>query len=157
MGPVGKAILEGDSELVWSLLSATARSNHDTGDTEDLDDLLELALRKGILASVIPLLSQGARSPRWTPTELLVVDYFRELSSHWAAGWLADIEYHAYGTATGAVPDPTWPYPLSERQIDDLQMLSAEFDGWAAWVGSGPRFVALTEWEPLYERWRRTR
>lgn len=59
--------------------------------------------------------------------------------------------------AVGEPSDPTWTYPLSDRQIDDLRMLSAEFGGWAMWSESGPRYVALDEWQPIYERWKQGR
>lgn len=73
------------------------------------------------------------------------------LSAGFAAGWLNGIEFETYAMAIGGEPSKGWAYPVTERQIDDLRMLSSEFGGWATWSTDGGRFVAMDEWRRLYE------
>ena len=149
MDPIRAAILDGDSNRVWEL---TANANLQA---DELAALLDLALRKGVLASVMPIIALGGTLERWSPSGDLIVEYLGEISSGWLAGWLIDIEYEAYSLTIGEDTSDGWSYLISDRQVDDLRMLSSAFSGWAAWSGGAAWFVPMSWWRPMYERWQR--
>lgn len=151
MDEIRKAILNGECDEVWALSKA-----QDFGE-EGLSSLLDLALRKGVLASVIPLIAKGAVVTWWELSGDTLVDYFSEVSSGWCASWLVGIEYEAYNRALGNATSDTWAWEFAERQIDDIRILSAKLGGWAAWVDGGPKFVPMDEWKSLHRAWLRGR
>ncbi len=113
--------------------------------------VVDIALATGELSSVVAVVSHGATSANWEPTSQLLPEYMAYLSAGFAAGWLNGIEFETYAMAIGGEPSKGWAYPVTERQIDDLRMLSSEFGGWATWSTDGGRFVAMDEWRRLYE------
>lgn len=152
---IKQAILNGQSDQVWSTLRKMLNQSA-TRDPGRLDPLLDLALRKGVLASVMPLIIHGATSETWAPSPELLLDYLAEISSGWNAGWLEDIEFEAYNLMIGEPTSETWQYQLSNRQIDDLRMLAARFNGWAIWDETGPQFIPMNRWRPAHAAWKQS-
>ena len=149
--PLRLAILERRSEDVWAL--ARAHPELITKESDSGLTVVDIALATGELSSVLAVVSQGATSVNWEPTSQLLPEYMAYLSHGFAAGWLNCIEFETYAMATGGEPSEGWAYPVTERQIDDLRMLSSEFGGWATWSTEGGRFVAMDEWRRVYEDW----
>ena len=121
--------------------------------TESGLTVLDVALASGDLSSVLAVVSHGATSAQWSPSPKMLPAYMAYVSGLFGAGWLDGIEFETYRMAFGRQPTSGWEYPVTVRQIDDLRMLSAEFDGWACWEGSVERFVPMEEWQTMFDEW----
>ena len=146
-----QAILDRRPEDVWKL--ARAHPELVTKASDSGLTVLDVALATGELSSVLAVVTHGATSEDWAPSSKLLPDYMAYLSGGFAAGWLEGIEFETYSLAIGGQIGDDWEYPVSERQIDDLRMLSSEFGGWATWSNEGGRFVSMAEWRGLFEEW----
>jgi hypothetical protein len=158
MSPLIAAILDGDILAVRRLCKSNPELIAVPSEAGTLPQ--RVARDKGRADIQVALIRANAsRTGGSADYATLLINYIQELSQqHARAGWLDEVEFLIWqliSTDEALRDDPFGFTMLREEEADDLRFLSRRSGGWAIYTNEGPRFVAMEQWEGIFDEWRR--
>ena len=90
-----------------------------------------------------------------TPTQRDLAELMSDISENaWRAGWMQGLEYELW-TAVKSPAGSDTRRLATQAQLERLSQLSKGCGGWIVFDQEREEiFVALAEWEALYDKWR---